>query len=135
MAVRALSRPQISRTATVTARILLGLLFTASGASAALVVGNPPPPPPGLAGDFQQIFFQSHWVVFVDAVQFCMGVLLLANRYVAFALSTLAAVIANILFFHIALMPAGLPVALVVALLWILAALPYRARFAPLFTK
>jgi general stress protein CsbA len=132
MAVQALSTPRVSRTAGVAARILLGLIFTAAGASAALILGNPPPPPPGLAGEFQNIFFQSHWVVLVDAVEFCGGVLLLANRYVAFALTMLAAVIVNILFFHIALMPAGLPVALFVAVLWILATLPYRSRFAAL---
>lgn len=121
--------------AAVVARILLGLVFTLSGASVLLVVGNPPPPPPGVAGTFQDAFFQSHWVVFVDLVEFVGGVLLLANRYVAFALILLAALLANIIYFHASMMPAGLPIALVLALLWLLVALQYRARFAPLFVK
>jgi hypothetical protein len=50
-------------------------------------------------------------------------------------LTALAAVIANILAFHITMMPSGLPVAVVVAILWTIVALPFRAIFAPLFSQ
>jgi putative oxidoreductase len=116
-------------------RILLGLVFFAAGLSGFFLAANPPPMPPGLAGAFQDVFFKSHWVLFVDGVELLAGALLLANRYVALALTALAAVIANILVFHVTMMPSGLPVALIVTALWTIVALPFRAIFAPLFTQ
>lgn len=119
----------------IVARVLLGLIFAAAGLSGFLLVFAfaPPPAPPGLAGTFQDVFFRSHWVLFVDGVELIAGILLLANRFVPLALALLAAVIANILVFHITMMPAGLPVALFVALLWVIVALQFRSTFAPLF--
>lgn len=115
------------------ARILLGLVFSAAGLSGFLLINHPPAAPPGLAGDFQAVFFRSYWVLFVDGVELIGGVLLLANRFVPLALALLAPVIANIIVFHVTMAPIGLPVALVVTLLWVLVASRYRASFAPLF--
>jgi putative oxidoreductase len=123
------------KTAFLVSRILLGLMFTAAGLSGFFLSANPPPIPPGLAGEFQTVFFKSHWVLFVDSVELVAGVLLLANRYVPLALTALAAVIANILVFHVTMMPSGMPVALVVTILWTIVALPFRAIFAPLFSQ
>lgn len=123
------------KTAFLVSRILLGLVFFAAGLSGLFLAANPPPMPPGLAGVFQDVFFKSHWVLFVDGVELVTGALLLANRYVPLALTALAAVISNILVFHIAMMPSGLPVAVVVTVLWTIVALPFRATFAPLFTQ
>jgi putative oxidoreductase len=120
--------------AVLVSRILLGLAFVAAGLSGFLLVNNPPPAPPGLAGAFQDLFFRSRWVLFVDAVEFLAGVLLLANRYVAFALTLLGGVISNILAYHITMAPAGLPIAAIVTLLWTLVASRYRSSFAPLFS-
>jgi putative oxidoreductase len=115
------------------ARILLGLVFSASGLSGFLLINHPPPAPPGLAGDFQAVFFRSYWVLFVDGVELIGGVLLLANRFVPLALALLAPVIANIIVFHVTMAPLGLPVALVVTLLWSVVAARFRTSFAPLF--
>jgi len=117
---------------TTVSRILLGVIFAFAGASVFFLIANPPPLPPGLAGAFQDVFFKSGWVLFVDCVELITGLLLLTNRFVPLALVVLAAVIANILTFHITMMPAGLPVALFVTLLWTVTALPYRSTFAPL---
>ncbi|HEY3331031.1 MAG TPA: hypothetical protein VGK19_13470 [Capsulimonadaceae bacterium] len=117
------------------ARILLGLMFTMSGLTVfvALVFPfNMPEAPPGLASDFTHVFFTSHWVYFVDAVQALSGILLLVNRYVPLALTILAGIIYNILAFHITIEPNGLPVAIVTAVLWFLAYSQYRESFAPL---
>jgi putative oxidoreductase len=122
------------KTAFLVSRILLGLVFSAAGLSGFFLSASPPPIPPGLAGAFQDVFFKSHWVLFVDSVELLAGVLLLSNRYVPLALTALAAVIANILVFHITMMPAGMPVALVVTALWTIVALPFRALFAPIFS-
>ncbi len=121
-------------TATV-ARILLGLVFFAAGLSGFLLISHPPAQPPGLAGEFQDVFFRSYWVLFVDAVEVIAGVLLLAARYVPLALALLAAVIANIIVFHLTMAPMGLPVAAVVAALWAIVAWRYRSSFAPLFVQ
>lgn len=117
---------------TVVARILLGLIFTAAGASGFFLIGHPPPAPPGLAGTFQDVFFQSRWVLFVDSVQLIGGVLLLVNRFVAFALVMLAAVIANIFVFHLTMAPMGLPAPVILSVLWVLVALRHRTQLMPL---
>jgi putative oxidoreductase len=117
------------------ARILLGLVFFAAGLSGFLLIAHPPAPPPGLAGAFQDVFFRSHWVLFVDGVEFITGILLLSNRYVPLALAVLAAVIANIIVFHVTMMPIGLPLAAFVAALWAIVASQYRSSFAPLFVQ
>lgn len=116
-------------------RILLGLVFVLAGASGFLLIANPPPAPPGLAGAFQHVFFASRWVLFVDGVELIGGTLLLANRYVPLALTMLGAVIANIIVFHITMQPMGLPIALVVALLWAVVATRFRSSFAPLIAQ
>ena len=123
------------KTAFTISRVLLGVVFFAAGLSGFLLIANPPPMPPGLAGEFQTVFFQSRWVLFVDGVELASGLLLLANRYVPLALTALAAVISNILAFHITMMPAGLPVALFVTALWTIVSLRYRSTFAPLFAQ
>ena len=114
------------------ARILLGVLFTFAGLSP-LLMGNPPPMP-GLVGTFNVVFYQSHWIFAIALAQFVAGLLLLANRYVPVALIILAGFMYNSLAFHALLMPSTLPIPVAVAGLWLVAALPYRANFAALFT-
>jgi uncharacterized membrane protein YphA (DoxX/SURF4 family) len=118
------------------ARILLGLVFFASGLSGFVLLFMPlPPSPPGLAATFTDVFFRSHWVQFVDGVEFAAGVLLLANRYVPLALVLLGAVIANIFFFHISMQPQALPIPVLVLALWIAVAWQRRANLRPLFEE
>jgi len=123
------------KTTYTVSRTLLGLVFFASGLSGFFLIANPPPFPPGLAGVFQDVFFKSGWVLFVDSVELVAGMLLLSNRFVPLALTALASVISNILVFHITMMPAGLPVALVVTVLWTIVALRFRSAFAPLLVQ
>jgi putative oxidoreductase len=129
-------RASASAIGTTVARIVLGLVFTASGISGFVFLFMPaPPPPPGLAAAFTDIFFRSHWVQFVDGVELISGVLLLANRYVTLALVALIAVIANIFWFHLSMQPAGLPAPLVLLALWIVVARRHRAALLPLLAK
>ncbi|HEV7178870.1 MAG TPA: DoxX family membrane protein [Candidatus Baltobacteraceae bacterium] len=113
------------------ARILLGILFVAAGASDFFI--STPPAVPGLAGQFNQIFFQSHWVLFVGTAQAVLGILLLVNRFVPVALIMLAAFLYNSFAFHITMMPAAIFAPIVVTALGLFIALPYRPLFGPLF--
>jgi putative oxidoreductase len=118
--------------AATAARIILGLVFFAGGLSGFFFINSPPPAPPGLAGTFQDVFFASHWVVFVDLAECVAGALILFNVFAPIGLLVLAGVIYNILVFHITLMPAGIAPGLVAALLWIAVAFQYRRAFSPL---
>lgn len=115
----------------IVARIVLGIVFAAVGAFSFFMPA--PPPMPGLAGQFNVLFFQSHWNLFVAAAQLVLGVLLLINRYVPVALIILAAFLYNSFAFHITILPAFILAPIIVLILWLLVAWPYRALFAPIF--
>jgi len=74
--------------------------------------------------------FVSRFYVVIFLLQIVPAVLLLANRYVPLALTILGAVIVNILCFHVFMAPAGLPLAVVVTILWFLTASSVRSAFA-----
>jgi len=115
--------------ASTVARYLLGLLFSVFGLNGFLHF-IPLPPPPGLGGQFMGAVFVSHFYVVVFLLQLIPGILLLVNRYVPLALVLVGPVIVNIFFFHVFMAPSGLPLALVVVVLWILVALGVRSAFA-----
>ena len=120
------------RTASVIARYLVGLIFLVMGLNGFLHF-IPFPPPPGIAGQFMGALYVSHYLWVIFAFQVVAGVLLLANRYVPLAVAVLAPVIVNILSFHALMAPSGLPLALVVTVLWALIFFNVRAAFSGLF--
>jgi uncharacterized membrane protein YphA (DoxX/SURF4 family) len=88
-------------------RLLLGLVFFVFGLNAFLQFFKGPVPG-GLAGQFLQALFQSHYVLAIGAVEAIGGALLLINRYVPLALTILGPVIVNILLYHLLLNHAGI---------------------------
>jgi putative oxidoreductase len=119
------------KTATVIARILLGLVFVMFGSNFFLNFIPMPPPPPGLAGDYFKVFAASGYMYVVGAMQLLCGFLLLLGRFVPFALTILAAMIFNIWTFHILMNPQGLfPMAILVMVLELFLVWSYRDRFA-----
>jgi hypothetical protein len=114
------------------ARYLAGVIFLIFGLNGFLHF-IPQPPPTGVAGQFIGALYVSHYLALIFAVQVLGGVLLLANRYVALALTLLAPVIVNILAFHAFMAPSGLPLALFVTVLWVLIFADVRSAFAGLF--
>jgi putative oxidoreductase len=114
--------------ASTIARYLLGFIFFVFGLNGFLHF-LPSPPPPGLAGQFVGAMFVSHYLSVVFALELIPAILLLINRYVPLALTILGAIIANIVLFHAFLAPSGLPLALVVTILWFLTASSVRPAF------
>jgi putative oxidoreductase len=114
--------------ASTIARYLLGLVFLTFGLNGFLHF-IPMPPPTGVAAQFFGAVFVSRFYVVIFLAQIIPAVLLLANRYVPLALTILGAVIFNILCFHIFMAPAGLPLAVVVAVFWFLTTWRVRSAF------
>jgi putative oxidoreductase len=113
-------------------RFLLGFIFLVFGLNGFLHF-IPMPPPSGVAGQFLGSMFVTKYLLFVFAIQLIGGVLLLINRYVPLALTMLAPIIVNILLFHVLMNPAGLGLALLVAILWGVVFASVRSAFAGIF--
>lgn len=120
--------------ASLIARYLLGLIFLVFGLNGFLHF-IPMPPPAGTAGQFLGALFVSHYLVVVFALQLAGAILLLLGRYVPLALTLLAPVIVNILLFHAFMAPSGLPMALIVAVLWVVVATSVWPAFAGLLQR
>jgi putative oxidoreductase len=116
------------------ARLLLGLIFLIVGLNGFLNFIHAPLPT-GAAATFLGVLFSSHYIVLVAGAQVIAGILLLIDQYVPLALVLLAAEIANILTYHATMDPGGFPLAIIVAILWIVVASRYRAHFALLFAR
>jgi putative oxidoreductase len=119
------------KTATIIARVLLGLVFTVFGSNAFLHF-IPMPPMSGPSGDFITAMYATHYLYVVAGCQVLGGLILLIGRYVPLGLTLLGPVIVNILSFHIFMNHQGLPLALVVAALALFLLWRYRANFAGL---
>lgn len=118
----------------VVARLLLGLVFFIFGLNGFLNFIKAPFPT-GLAGQFLTALFQSHYLYVIAAVQVIGGALLLVNRYVPLALTILGPMLVNILCYHVFLNLTGLPVALVVTLLWAILTWRHRQAFAGILVQ
>jgi putative oxidoreductase len=118
--------------ATIIARSLLGLIFVVFGANMFLNFIHLPPLPEGPARDFMTALFLSHYLYVLGALQVVGGLILLSGHRVPLGLTLLGPVIVNILCFHSLMDPAGLPMALVVAVLALFLLWRYRENFAGL---
>ena len=116
------------RVAGLIARYLLGLIFVVFGANGFLHF-IPMPPPTGVAGQFMGALFVSHVLVVIFLLELLPAILLLVGRYVPLALVLLGPVIVNIVLFHAFMAPSGLPLAIVVVILWLLTAWSVRSAF------
>ena len=116
------------------ARLLLGLAFTVFGLNGFFHFLPQPPFPTGSpAEQFTGAMATTGYLLVVFAVQLACGLVLLSGFFVPLALVLVAPVIVNILLFHATMAPAGLPPGVIVAVLWCVVAIRYRASFAPLF--
>jgi putative oxidoreductase len=106
------------------ARCLLGFVFLVFGLNGFLHF-IPQPPMTGLALQFVMALALSHFMAVVFLLQI--------NRYVPLALVLLGPVLANIVLFHAFMAPAGLPLPIILSVLWLLVAYYHRAAFFGLF--
>jgi hypothetical protein len=120
--------------ASTIARYLLGVIFLVFGLNGFLHF-IPMPMPSGVAGQFFMALGVSHYFIVVFLIQLVAAVLLLAGRYVPLALAIIAPVVVNILCYHVFMAPSGLPMAVILSLLWLLTVFNVRSAFAGLFQK
>src|SRR5271167_2653614 len=112
--------------ASTIARYLLGFIFLTFGLNGFLHF-IPMPPPTGVAAQFFGALFVSRFYVVIFLLQIVPAVLLLANRYVALALTILGPLIF--------MAPAGLPLAVVVTVLWFLTTWRVRSAFTGILQR
>jgi len=117
------------------ARILLGLVFLVFGLNGFLHFLPNPPLPTGPAGQFVVALSESHYMIVVFVVQLIGAIGLLLNQYVPLALTLLGPVVVNIILFHAFMAPSGLPMAMITAILWVVAAHQVRSSFAGLLQQ
>ncbi len=120
---------KIARTA---ARILLGLVFVASGLVSLLKLGKMGGMPAD-ATNFLTLMVTHNYTVFVALLMLIGGLLLLVGRFVPIGLVLLGPILVNILLFHIlfhvpGIITGALCTVLEVFLIWV-----YRPSFRGLF--
>ena len=118
------------KTVALIARILMGAIFLVFGLNGFFHF-IPTPPQSGLSGEFNHALFASGYAYLVFGVQVIAGFFLLMNQFVPLALVLLGPVIVNILVFHLAMQPSGLPPGLFVTALWVILAYRCRDLFLP----
>lgn len=119
--------------AALIARCLLGFVFIVFGLNGLLHFIPVPPPKDPVAGQYLGALAASHFFVVIYLFQLVPGALLLANRFVPLALTLLAPVLANVVFFHAFMAPEGLPLPIILSVLWLVVFYHHRAAFAGLF--
>ena len=121
------------KTTALIARCLLGFIFLVFGLNGFLHFIPVPPPKNPLALQFMGALIDSGFFTVVYLLQILPGALLLASRYVPLALTLLGPVLANIVLFHACMAPEGLPLPLILTVLWLVVAYYYRGAFVSLF--
>ena len=119
---------------TLALRIILGLILIIFGANKFLGF-MPSPELPEAAGNFMGALANTGYMFpLIGAVEVIVGLLLILNKWVPFALILLAPVAVNMVLFHLKLAPAGIaPAALVTILNAVLIYVNWD-KFKQLFT-
>jgi hypothetical protein len=119
------------------ARVLFGLAFAVFGLNGFLdFLPHPTTPPPAGAAEFGYALLKTGYMFpLIKGTELAVGLLLLANLWVPFALILLAPVLVNIVAFHAFLAPDGLGLALVLVAFEVGLAWHYRSAFRPLYSR
>jgi uncharacterized membrane protein YphA (DoxX/SURF4 family) len=117
------------------ARLLLGALFVFAGANHLFNFLPKSPMPPGVAGQFLGAIISTGYLDIVGVLEVAAGLLVLINRFVPLALAVLGPIIVNIFIVNLLMAPKALPIAILVTILWVLAAYRVRSAFLPLLQQ
>jgi putative oxidoreductase len=120
--------------ASLIARLLMGLIFLVFGLNGFLHFIKAPMPT-GIAGQWVGAIFASGFWVVIFGIQVICGALFLVNRFVPLALVLIGPVIVNILATHALMGAPGLPMAIVVAILWAILAIRNKQHLAGIFVQ
>jgi uncharacterized membrane protein YphA (DoxX/SURF4 family) len=113
-------------------RIGLGLIFFVFGLDGFLHFVPQPAPTGNAAIFFTGLVASGYFLPLLKVVELVAGFALLMNRFVPLALTVLAPIVVNIVAFHLALAPSGLPIAALVLAAELTLAWAHRAAFAPM---
>lgn len=123
---------------TTASRYLLGIIFTVFGANGLMMIFTGsgfipmPPPAPEMAVVMGGFFGTKYLMPLVKLIQVVSGLCLLSGKRMTLALTLLGPIVVNILGIHLFLDPAGLPIALVIFVLWGLLVKSRWNHFSPL---
>jgi len=118
---------------TMVLRLLLGLILLVFGANKFLQF-MPSPPMEGPPADFMGALFATGYMFPMIAItEIVAGVLLLTNKWTGLALVLAAIISVNIIMFHLALAPAEIAAAAVVAVLNVVLIYANWKKFKTLF--
>lgn len=121
------------------ARLLLGLVFFASGITGLLkLVPVPPDLPENLVIFNKGLEASIYFMPFLKMTETVCGLLLLSGSFVPLALVILAPIVLNIVLVHSFMAPSGLPLAIVLGLLMLYLAFfsqPYSPTIKQLFKR
>jgi putative oxidoreductase len=118
--------------ATIAARILLGLVFFATGIVSILKLGKMGAMPAD-AITFLTLMVTHHYTVVVALFMLIGGLLLLVGRFVPIGLVLLGPILVNILLFHILFQVPGILTGAVCTMLELFLIWVYRASFRGIF--
>jgi hypothetical protein len=119
----------------VIARLFLGLIFLVFGLNGFFHFLPMSPPPSATAAQFLGALFVTNYLVVIFLLQIVSAILLLLNRYIPLALTMLAPIIVNILLIHMLMVPSGMPLAILVTVLWSVVFLGVRSAFSGLLQQ
>jgi putative oxidoreductase len=120
---------------TIIARVLLGLIFVVFGFNGFLHFIHMTPPTNPAALQFFTAVGTTGYMNVVFLLQIIGGLLVLAGFFVPLGLTILCPIIVNIVLFHVAMAPQGLPLACITCLLAIFLIWRYWANFAGLLRQ
>lgn len=114
-------------------RILLGLMFFASGVLKFFPM-NPANIPPGDPGAWSLLMIHHHYMAVVGLFEIAGGLLLLSGRFVPLGVTLLAPICVNVFLFGLLFFPKTLVTGSLVVIFELFLLYAYRSYFAPLFT-
>ncbi|MCD6544614.1 MAG: DoxX family membrane protein [Flavobacteriaceae bacterium] len=114
-------------------QIILGLILIIFGANK-FIGFMPPPELPEAAASFMGALVKTEYMFpFIGIVEVIIGLLLVFNKWVAFALILLAPVAVNMILFHLKLAPGGIGPAALVTILNVVLIYVNWNKYKPLF--